>query len=86
MSNLISNLKLTDNSGFKIHKDGSGDMLASSGLGEEGVEGVIATADGLVRGHLAVGLDTVLEAVKLPAGITDLATGLTDMDGDTFTL
>jgi hypothetical protein len=35
-------------------------VLASAGLAEEGVERVVATADGLVRGHLTVGLDTVL--------------------------
>jgi len=30
-------------------------------------------------------LDTVLEAEKLPAGVTDLDTGLTDVDGNDFT-
>ena len=49
-------------------------------LGEEGVEGVVAGADGLVRGHLAVGLDAMLEAIKFPARVPDLATGLTDVD------
>ena len=61
---------LIDDGGFEIDEDSSGDVLASAGFGEEGVEGVITTTDGLVGGHLAVGLDTVLEAVKLPAGIT----------------
>ena len=49
-------------------------------LGEEGVEGVVAGADGLVGGHLAVGLDAMLEAIKFPARVPDLATGLTDVD------
>ena len=31
------------------------------------------------------GLDAVLEAVKLPAGITDLDTSLTNVDGDDLT-
>ena len=56
-------------------------MLPSTSLGEGGVESIIATPDGLVRGHLAIGLDTVLEAEKLPAGITDLVTRLTDVHG-----
>jgi hypothetical protein len=51
-------------------------VLASTSLREEGVERVIATTDGLVGGHLAVGLDAVLEAVKLPAGIAGLDTSL----------
>ena len=60
-------------------------MLSGTSFGKESGEGVIPTHE-LVGGHMAVGLDAVLEAVELPAGITDLATGLTDMDGDTFTL
>ena len=34
----------------------------------------------LVGGHLPIGLDAVLEAVELPAGVADLATGLPDVD------
>ena len=61
-------------------------MLAGACLREEGVEGVIATANGLVRWHLAVRLDAMLEAVELPAGVAHLATGLANMDGDALTL
>ena len=61
-------------------------MLASSGLREEGVEGVISTSDGLVRGHLAIRLDSMLKAVQLPASITNLYSGLSKMDRDTLTL
>ena len=61
-------------------------MLASTSLREEGVEGVVAPSNGLVRGHLAIRLDAVLEAGELPAGIAHLATGLADMDGDALTL
>jgi hypothetical protein len=35
--------------------------------------------------HGTIGRDSVLEAVKLPAGVTDLDTGLTDVDGNDFT-
>ena len=55
-------------------------MLASSSLGEEGVESIITSTDGLVRWHLTVWLNTVLEAEELPAGITDLDTGLSDVN------
>lgn len=47
-------------------------MLARAGLREEGVEGIIAAANGLVGGHLPVRLDAMLQAVQLPAGVTDL--------------
>ena len=35
---------------------------------------------------MAVGLDAMLEAVELPTGVSDLATGLADVDGDALTL
>jgi len=69
---------------LEINEDGSGDVLSSAGLGEEGVERIVTSADGLVRGHLSIGLDSMLEAVKLPAGITHLDTTLADMNGDNF--
>ena len=61
-------------------------MLAGASLAEEGVEGVVTAADGLVGGHLTVGLDAMLQAVQLPAGVADLDSGLADVDGDTLTL
>merc|ERR1719220_1666494 len=75
---------LVNDGGLEVDKDGPGDVLAGAGLAEKGVEGVVASADGLVGRHLAIWLDAVLEAVQLPAGITDLDTGLADVDGDTF--
>jgi len=39
---------LIDDSGFEVEEDGSGDVLACSGFGEEGVEGIIATTNCLV--------------------------------------
>jgi len=76
---------LIDNGGLQIDEDGTGDVLASASLAEEGVEGVVTTADGLVGGHLAVRLDAVLQAVQFPAGIADLDSGLSDVDGDALT-
>jgi len=71
---------LIDDGRLEINKDGSWDVLSSASLREEGVERIITASDGLVGRHLAVGLDTVLEAVKLPAGITHLDTSLSDMN------
>ena len=81
-----SSSDLINDGGLKIQEDGPGDVLASSGLTEKGVEGVISTSDGLVRGHLTVWLDTVLQAVELPAGITNLDSRLAKMNGDAFSL
>jgi len=74
-----------DNGGFEIEEDATGNVLAGTSLGEEGVESIVATADSLIGGHLTVGLDSVLEAEKFPAGVTDLDTGLADVDGNDFT-
>merc|ERR1712127_887495 len=75
---------LVDHGGLEIEVDGAWHVLASAGLGEEGVERVVTATDGLVGRHLAIRLDAVLEAVKLPATVTDLVTALADVDGDTF--
>ena len=69
-----------DDGGFEIEEDGSGDVLSSTSLGEEGVEGVVTTTDGLIGGHLTVRLDSVLEAEEFPACVTDLDTGLSNVD------
>jgi len=75
---------LIDDGGLKIKEDASGDVLTSTSLGEEGVESIVTTTDGFIGWHLTIRLDTVLEAEKLPAGVTNLDTGLTDVDGNDF--
>ena len=61
-------------------------MLASSGLREESVEGVVPCTDGLVRWHLPIRLDPVLQAVELPTSIANLNPSLADVDRDALTL
>ena len=55
-------------------------MFASPSFHEEGVERIISHSNGLVRGHLAIGLDSMLKTVELPAAISNLATCLTNVD------
>ena len=76
----------TDYGGLQVNEDGARHVLAGASLAEEGVEGVVAAADGLVGGHLTVGLDAMLQAVQLPACIADLNSGLPHVDGDALTL
>ena len=78
--------RITDNSWLEINKDRPGHMLSSSSLGEEGVEGVVSCTDSLVRGHLAIRLYSMLQAVQLPARVTNLDPGLADVDRDALTL
>ena len=56
---------LVDDRWLEVDVHGAGHVLARRRLREEGVEGVVATADGLVRGHHAIRLDAVLKAVEL---------------------
>ena len=79
-------LILTDNSGLQVNKDGTWNVLASSSLAEERVEGVVSSANGLVARHLTIRLDTVLQTVQFPAGVAHLDSGLADMDADALTL
>jgi hypothetical protein len=57
------------NSWLKINKDATRYVFAGTSLREKGVERIITTSDGLVRRHLAIRLDAVLEAVKLPTSL-----------------
>jgi len=81
---VLSGADFVTNGGFQIHKDGTGDVLSGGGLAEESVEGVI-DGSSLGGGHVTIGGDSVLQAVEFPAVVTDLDTGLTEMDRDTFT-
>ena len=53
---------LINDGGLEIQEDCAGDVLAGTGLGEESVESIITTTDSFVGGHLAIRLDSVLEA------------------------
>lgn len=77
---------LIDHSWLQVHKHSSGNMLASSRLTEECVEGIVSAPNGLVTGHLTIGLDAMFQAVQLPACIANLDTSLANMDTDTLTL
>lgn len=68
------------NSWLQINEDSSGDVLAGTSLAEEGVEAVISSTNGLVRGHLAIRLDAMFQAVQLPASIANLDSSLADVD------
>jgi hypothetical protein len=43
---------LVHHGGLQVEEDAAWHMLASAGLAEEGVEGVVATTNSLVTGHL----------------------------------
>jgi len=75
-----SGTDLINYSGLQVKEDSTGNVLASSSLGEEGVEGIITISHRLVGGHLTIRLDAMLKAVKFPAGISDLGSSLSDVD------
>ena len=59
---------------LKIQENAARDVLSGTGLGEERVERIVTATDRLVGGHLSIGLDAVLQAIQLPAGVADLRT------------
>lgn len=61
-------------------------MLSSSTLIEEGAVTILPISNALENRHLPIGLDSVFQAIQLPAGIADLDASLTNMNGDTLTL
>ena len=71
---------LIDDGGLEIDEDSARNVLSSASLREEGVEGVITSSDRLVRGHLSIRLDAVLETEEFPAGVSDLDASLADVD------
>ena len=79
-------LTLTYDSGLQVDEDGTWHVFTGTSLAEERIKGVISSPDSLVRWHLAVWLDTVLQTVELPACVSDLDTGLSDVDRNTLTL
>merc|ERR1719474_1658101 len=57
-------------------------MLSRSRFTEKSVERVVASSDRLVRRHLPIRLDPVLQTEQLPAGVANLHSRLTDVDRD----
>ncbi|CAG0921309.1 unnamed protein product, partial [Notodromas monacha] len=78
--------KLTNNRRLQVNEDSSWNVFASPCFTEEGVEAVITSSKSLVGRHLSIRLDAMLEAVKFPAGITNLDSGLADMNRNAFPL
>merc|ERR1719377_87203 len=76
---------LVNHGRLQVDEHRAGHVLAGASLGEEGVERVIAATDRLVRRHLAVRLDPVLQAEQLPASVTDLRARLAHVDEDRLT-
>ena len=61
-------------------------MFPSTSFAEKCVERVISATNCFVTGHLTVGLDAMLQAVQLPASISNLNSGLANMNRNTLAL
>lgn len=70
------------NGGLQIHVESTRDVLSGGGFGEEGVVRIVGNSS--LGNDFSVRGDSVLQAVEFPALVTDLDTGLTEMDRDTF--
>jgi hypothetical protein len=81
---VLSGTDFITNSGFQIYKHSTRDMLSRGSFTKEGVERVISASNGGIVRHITIGGDAMFQAVQLPAVVTDLDTGLSEMDGDTL--
>jgi len=79
-----SSADLIADTGLKIDKDSTWNVLASTSLREEGVERIITATHSLVRGHLSIRLDSVLQTIQFPAGISGLNTSLAQVKRENF--
>ena len=68
-----------------VDHDATRNVLTRTGLGEEGIEGIVATPNCLVTGHLSIWLNAVLEAEQFPAGIADLDAALAHVKAKNLT-
>lgn len=71
---------LVNNGWLQIEENTSRYMLPSASFGEESVESVVASSNGLVTGHLSIRLNTVFQAEELPAGVAYLDSALSNVD------
>ena len=78
--------QLTNYCWFQVDKNSSRYMLACTCLTEKSVERIISSANGFVRRHLSVWLDTMLETVQFPTSVANLHTSLSNMYRNTLTL
>lgn len=76
----------TDHRWFQVDKYSSGNMFSCASFTEESVERIVTASNGLVAGHLAIGLNSMLQTVQFPTGITNLHSGLANMNWNTLTL
>jgi hypothetical protein len=79
---ICSRSDLVDDSRLQVQKHRSWHIFASASLRKESTEGIIAASYSFVAGHLAIGLDAVLQTEKFPTSVSDLNTSLTNVDGN----
>ena len=77
---------LTNNSWFQIDEHCTWYVFSCTGFSEERVERIVSTADGFVARHLTIRLNSMFQAVQLPTRISNLNTGLANVDWNTLAL
>ena len=81
-----SGTNFIDNGRFQIYENGSGYVFSSSSFAEKRIETIIAASDGFIRWHLTIRLYSMFQTIQFPTGISDLNSGLTDVNRNTFPL
>jgi hypothetical protein len=71
---------LIDRRGVEIDEQRSRNILSAVGLGKEGLERTGVTNIGSIGVRSTIGAEAVLEKVELPSRVTELGTGLTQVE------
>ena len=71
---------LTDYRWFQVNEHGARNVFSCSSLAEKRVKGIVSSADSLVARHLAIRLNSMLQAVQLPTSVSNLNSGLANVD------
>ena len=71
---------------LQINKNGARNVLSCSSFAEKGVERIVSASNGLVARHLAIRLNSMLQAIQFPTSIANLHSGLSNVNWDALTL
>lgn len=77
-------LRLTDNTWLEIYHNSTGNAFSVGGLRKKCGVAVVTGSDRFIGRHNAIWLDSMFKTIQFPARISHLYTGLSNVNGNTF--
>ena len=79
-------LEHTNHRRFKIYHNSSRNVFSCTSLTEESVKGIVSATNCFISRHVAIRLNSMLQAVQFPTRITNLNACLSDVNWNTLSL